>query len=122
MKVPRLPPSIEYLEERVAYLEEAHRRNTSILEMLASSGDFHSDPSRSKDPASIFRTTILQCKKIVRCRCAGCYEAKDDGTFELAACEPERYRQELDREIETKIMDGTFAWALNRSAGSLVGP
>ena len=120
MKGKLLSRSIEYLEERVAYLEEAHRRNTSILEMLASSGDFHSDLSRSKDTATIFRTTILQCKKIVRCRCAGCYEAMDDGSFELAVCEPERYRQELDREIEAKIMDGTFAWALNRNQAILM--
>lgn len=120
MKGRALTQSTEYLQERVAYLEEAHRRNATILEMLASSGDFHSDLNKSKDSVATFRTIILQCKKIVLCRCAGCYELKDDGSFELAVCEPERFRKELDREIEAKIMDGTFAWALNRNQAILV--
>ena len=120
MKGTAVPENIEYLQERVAYLEEANRRTVSILEMLASSGDFRSDLSRTKDSATTFRTTIVQCKKIVRCRCAGCYEAMDDGTFELAACEPERFRRELEREIEARILDGTFAWALNRNQAILV--
>ena len=34
------PLSSDYLQERVAYLEESNRHFTTILDMLASSGGF----------------------------------------------------------------------------------
>ncbi|GFE60379.1 response regulator [Geobacter sp. AOG2] len=117
----KIPPlSHEFLKERVQYLEEANRRYMSILDMLASSLDFHGDLNRAKDFSDIFRATQVQVCRILACRKTGCLEAMEDGSFELSSWEPKDARKEIQSEIEAKIMDGTFAWALNRNQAILV--
>ncbi|MGD0585503.1 MAG: response regulator [Oryzomonas sp.] len=120
MKAKHSPLSHEFLQERVQYLEEANRRYMSILDMLASSLDFHGDLNRAKDFSAIFRATQTQVGRILACRKMGCLEAMEDGSFELASWEPKDARKEIQSEIEAKIMDGTFAWALNRNQAILV--
>jgi|GEM_PF-545588 len=120
MKTKNAPLSREFLQERVQYLEEANRRYMSILDMLASSLDFHSDLNRAKDFSAIFRATQIQVCRILACRETGCLEAMEDGSFELVSWEPGGARKEIQTEIEAKIMDGTFAWALNRNQAILV--
>jgi len=107
--------SPELLRERVGYLEEANLRYVSILDMLASSGDFQADLSRAEGAEAIFRATLTQLRRLFPFRGMGCLECREDGSFELSACEPPGCRGELQAEIEAKIADGTFAWALNRS-------
>jgi len=120
MKAKNAPLSHEFLQERVQYLEEANRRYMSILDMLASSLDFHGDLNRAKDFSAIFRATQVQVCRILACREMGCLEAMEDGSFELASWAPKDARKEIQSEIEAKIMDGTFAWALNRNQAILV--
>jgi signal transduction histidine kinase/DNA-binding response OmpR family regulator/HPt (histidine-containing phosphotransfer) domain-containing protein len=115
MSTSRANESDEFLRERVAYLEEANRRYMSILDMLASSGDFHGDLSRAKDAPSVFYATMGQIRRIIPTVVMGCLESLEDGTFELVAWEPSTGAAELQAEIDVKIMDGTFAWALNRN-------
>lgn len=103
------------LEERIHYLEESNLRYVSILDMLASSGDFQADLSRAKGTGSIFLATLAQLRRLFPFRGMGCLESREDGSFELSTCEPPECREELQAEIDAKIMDGTFAWALNRS-------
>lgn len=107
--------SVENLKERVRYLEESNLRYVSILDMLASSGDFQADLSRANSAGAIFQATLAQLRRLFPFRGMGCLESRDDGSFELSACEPPECREELQAEINAKIMDGTFAWALNRS-------
>ncbi|QEM69066.1 response regulator [Geobacter sp. FeAm09] len=114
------PLSHEFLQERVQFLEEANRRYMSILDLLASSLDFHGDLNRAKDFSDIFRATQAQICRILACRTMGCLEAMEDGSFELASWEPGEARDEIQAEIDAKIMDGTFAWALNRNQAILV--
>ena len=120
MKAKLSPVSHAFLTERVQYLEEANRRYMSILDMLASSLDFHGDLNRAKDFSAIFRATQTQVCRIIVCRTTGCLEAMEDGSFELKSWEPVDARKEIQSEIEAKIMDGTFAWALNRNQAILV--
>ncbi|MRR38850.1 two-component sensor histidine kinase, partial [bacterium] len=101
--------------ERVSYLEESNLRYVSILDMLASSGDFQADLNRADDTEAIFRATLAQLRRLFPFRGMGCLETLEDGSFDLTACEPPECREELQAEIDAKIMDGTFAWALNRS-------
>jgi signal transduction histidine kinase len=103
------------LAERVSYLEESNLRYVSILDMLASSGDFQADLSRAEGTEAIFRATLAQLRRLFPFRGMGCLECREDGCFELTACEPPECREELQAEIDAKVMDGTFAWALNRS-------
>ena len=104
-----------FLQERVVYLEEANRRYLSILDMLASSSEYHGDLSRARDAAAIFRATMGQIRRILPTVAMGCLESADDGTFRLLAWEPVARGDELQAEVDAKIMDGTFAWALNRN-------
>lgn len=120
MTARRSPLSNEFLKERVQYLEEANQRYMSILDMLASSLDFHGDLNRAKDLSAIFRATQTQVCRILVCRSLGCLEAMEDGSFELVSWEPVDAREEIQTEIEAKIMDGTFAWALNRNQAIIV--
>jgi len=111
------PPAApqDFLRERVEYLEEANRRTLAILDMLASSGDFQADLSRAKDIPSIFRATLTQVHRIIPMQCMGCLDSLEDGTFELSAWEPHCHAVALNADIDARIMDGTFAWALNRN-------
>ncbi|HML79152.1 sensor histidine kinase [Geobacter sulfurreducens] len=102
-------------EERIRYLEESNLRYVAILDMLASSGDFQAGLSRAKDSRAIFRATMAQVKRLIPLRGMGCLEVGKDGDFELAASDPPSCRAALQTEIDAKIMDGTFAWALNRN-------
>jgi len=109
-----------YLQERVTFLEETNRRHMAILDMLASSGDFQSELSRANDASGIFRATIAQIRRLIDCRAAGCLDSLDDGTFELSAHEPAEFAEQLRGEIDVHIMDGSFAWALNRNQAVLI--
>lgn len=109
------PIPTDQTTERLLYLEESNLRYVAILDMLASSGDFQADLSRAEQPAAIFRATLAQIRRLLPFRWMGCLESRDDGSFELAACEPADCRETLLAEIDARIMDGTFAWALNRT-------
>jgi signal transduction histidine kinase/DNA-binding response OmpR family regulator len=111
------PPELsnDFLLQRVQYLEESNRRYTAIFDMLASNGEFQEKLSNSKDSIAIFKATQQQIQRILDCSTVGCMETLDDGSFQLLTCQPEPSREELKQEIDAKIKDGTFAWALNRN-------
>ncbi len=115
--MPALAPTqdTEILQERVRYLEEANRRYVAILDMISSNGNFLADLSRAASSDAIFRITISQLKRVLPFQCLGCYENLDDASFSLASHDPAGSEDELQAEIDHKILDGTFAWALNRN-------
>lgn len=104
-----------YLEERVSYLEEANRNYVAILDMLASCSDFQADLSRDKRTEGIFGATLMQLARLFPFRGMGLLENKEDNSFALTVSEPPSCCDELSVSIDRAIMDGTFAWALNRS-------
>ena len=104
-----------YLEERLNYLEETNRGYVAILDILASCSDFQADLARDKSVAGIFRATLVQLARLFPFEAMGLMENVADNSFVLAACEPPSQREELAACIDRAIMDGTFAWALNRS-------
>lgn len=108
-------PSVEFLQARVDYLEDMNRRQMAILDMLTSSGDFHGELSQATEPQTIYLATMNQVSRLVPCRQMGCLEAMDDGSFQLTACDPAELRDSLQQAIDEKIMDGSFAWALQRN-------
>ncbi|MDD2856492.1 MAG: ATP-binding protein, partial [Desulfuromonadaceae bacterium] len=112
--------AVDFFQERVTYLEETNQRLLSILEMLASSSEFQGDLSRAKDGVGIFRATILQLKRLFTFKSMGFFENEDDGSFELVVTEPVAEMTNLEALVETRMIDGTFAWALNRNQAVLV--
>ncbi|MHB8058892.1 MAG: ATP-binding protein [Desulfuromonadaceae bacterium] len=112
--------SPEFLQERVSYLEESNRRFMSILEMLASSSEFQGDLSRAKDGEGIFKATAGQLRRIFSFQSMGFLDVQDDGSFELLVADPSSAHGALQGMVEKCMMDGTFAWALNRNQAVLV--
>jgi len=117
LKTSRSP---EFLQERVAYLEESNNRFMSILEMLASSSEFQGDLSSAKDASGIFTATVNQLRRLFSFNSLGFLESKEDGSFELVVADPPEEREVLQAAVEIRMMDGTFAWALNRNQAVLV--
>jgi signal transduction histidine kinase/FixJ family two-component response regulator/HPt (histidine-containing phosphotransfer) domain-containing protein len=114
------PRSPEFLQERVAYLEESNNRFMSILEMLASSSEFQGDLSSAKDASGIFTATVNQLRRLFSFNSLGFLECLKDGSFEIVVADPSGERDALQAAIENRMMDGTFAWALNRNQAVLV--
>lgn len=112
--------SLEFLQERVSYLEETNQRFMSILEMLASSSEFQGDLSRAKDWAGIFKATVNQLRRLFPFHSIGFLDSQFDGSFELLVADPPASRDNLQSHVEARMMDGTFAWALNRNQAVLV--
>ena len=111
--------SPEFLQERVSYLEESNRRFMSILEMLASSSEFQGDLSRAKDGEGIFRATAGQLRRLFPFQSIGFLDSQSDGSFELLVADPGGVHDTLQALVEARMMDGTFAWALNRNQAVL---
>ena len=112
--------SPEYLQERVNYLEESNRRYMLILEMLASSSEFQGDLSRAKNGEGIFKATASQLQRLFSFHIMGFFDSQSDGSFELLVAEPAGEYDTLKALVETRMLDGTFAWALNRNQAVLV--
>ena len=106
---------IKYLQDRVGYLEETNLCFVSILDMLASSSAFHGDLTEASSAEAIFRATLLQLNRMLQLKQTGCLESCDDASFELAACSPVDCHDSLNSLVDACIMDGAFAWALNRN-------
>jgi signal transduction histidine kinase/CheY-like chemotaxis protein/HPt (histidine-containing phosphotransfer) domain-containing protein len=115
-----LSGSLEYLQERVGYLEESNQRFLSILEMLASSSEYQDDLSRATGSEGIFAATARQLLRLFPFHTVGFLDSESDGSFELAMTEPAEVHDSLKTLVEACMMDGTFAWALNRNQAILV--
>jgi two-component system, sensor histidine kinase len=109
-----------FLQERVDYLEEANRRYVAILEMLASSGDFQADLARAEGLPDIFQATLTQVRRLIPFNLTGILEAMVDGSFELTSCNSDPACNRLQDTADAAIMDGSFAWALNRNQAVMV--
>ncbi len=109
-----------FLQERVSYLEESNRRYIALFEMLASSGDFQADLARAEGLADIFQATLAQVRRLIPFSLAGILEAMDDGSFELTFCDNTACSSPLQAAADAAILDGAFAWALNRNQAVMV--
>ena len=108
------------LLERNSYLEEANRQYVSILDTLATSGEFQNDLGRAGSEREVYEATLFQIRRLLPLQAVGCLESMDDGSFNLVACDPPDSRALLKTLFESTIMDGTFAWALNRNQPMIV--
>lgn len=115
----RMALELKRSRERNLYLEESNLRYVGILDMLASSSDFQADLNH-RDSASIYRTTFQQVKRLLPLHKMAFYANTDDNDFELTECDPPDCREVMEREVSAKIMDGSFAWAINQNRPVLV--
>lgn len=105
----------EHLRERNQFLEECNQRNINILDVLASSRDFQEDISSERDNTSIFKATFQQLKRLLPFQKMAFYLNTDDNSFDLTECLPRDCSEEIEKEVDQKIRDGSFAWALSQN-------
>ena len=108
-----------FLQGRIDFLEESNRNYVAILELLAGSGEFQATLGKAKCNTEIFKATAGQIQKILPFPELTFMESMDDGTFEQTFCLPEACKDHIQSELNKKIEDGTFAWALNRNQALL---
>jgi signal transduction histidine kinase len=106
---------IEHLKNRNQFLEECNQRNINILDVLASSRDFQEDLNSEKDNVSIFKATFQQLKRLLPFQKMAFYLNTDDNSFDLSECLPTDCYLEMEQEVDRKIREGSFAWALSQN-------
>ena len=103
------------------YNTDVIRRLLDSLGMLASSGDLQAGIVEESDVASILVAARLQIRRILPFQGIAILLVNDaDYSFAVADCEPESGRQLIQQDIDRKILDGTFAWALNQNRPVMV--
>lgn len=123
-------PTISALQERISFLEESNLNYVRTLDILASCNDFQSDIYRKKDSSFVIRAMFGQLRRLIPFESLSFFSIDEDASFSLLVCEPEYAERRLAAEVDAKIKDGTFPWALNQNrpvvvdvesgAGSLV--
>ncbi|WP_321391545.1 response regulator [uncultured Desulfuromusa sp.] len=108
-----------FLQERINFLEESNRNYVAILDLLAGSGDFQANLGLATCNAEIFKATATQILKVLPLPELAFLESMDDGTFEQRFWLPANCKNKIQSELDQKIEDGTFAWALNRNQALL---
>jgi signal transduction histidine kinase len=109
-----MPEELERLRERNHFLEECQVRHVSIMDILASSRDFQEN-LKNDNCNSIFMATFQQLKRLFPFSKMAFYSNCDDNSFDQSACFPPDCREEIEEEVGKKILDGSFAWALNKN-------
>ena len=103
------------LLERVSFLEESNLTYARTLDILAACNDFQSDIYRAKDPSFVIRAMFGQLKRLIPFLAMAYYNVEEDASFRLMVCEPDDAESRISGEVDAKIKDGTFPWALNQN-------
>ena len=106
---------LETLRDRNLFLEECNQRNINLLDVLASSRDFQEDLNSERDNFSVFKATFQQLKRLLPLQKMAFYLNTDDNSFDLSECLPTDCRDEIEHEVDQKISDGSFAWAISQN-------
>jgi PAS domain S-box-containing protein len=107
---------VNYLEERISYLEEVNRFTLDALEMAASLGNFQTSINKLQEPSVILNETCAKVQSLIQFKTLGFFMVDEtDNDFYLALCEPKECRDQLHEELDVLIEDGTFAWALRQN-------
>jgi len=108
------------LQERVTFLEESNLTYVRTLDILAACNDFQSDIYREKDPSFVIRAMFGQLKRLIPFKAMSYFNVEDDASFKLMLCAPDAETACVSSEVDAKIKDGTFPWALNQNRPVIV--
>ncbi|UFS70609.1 ATP-binding protein [Geomonas sp. RF6] len=106
---------IQRLLERVSFLEETNLNYARTLDVLTACSELQSDIYRDSDPTWVLRAMFGQMRRLVPFDAMAVYGTGEDAFFTLTVCEPEAAGGAIGEEVDAKIADGTFAWALNQN-------
>ena len=110
-----LTQQLENQQERIRYLEETNLHYVTILDILASCGDLQTGVSETRSNVQIMQSAVGKIQRLISFSIIAFCPVEEDASFELAFCEPAASTPEIQEEIDAKITDGTFAWALNQN-------
>ncbi|NIR49771.1 MAG: hypothetical protein GWN61_23415, partial [candidate division Zixibacteria bacterium] len=103
-------------DTRIRYLEDLARWNMYSLELLASLGELHRSASNERSPKNIFSIANQHLVNILKFETVAFYLVKeDDSEFALHYIEPQESNAFVLKEVNRRIEDGTFAWAVNQN-------
>ena len=103
-------------EERINHLEEVNRWVLDALDFVASMGDMQSTGRPDQDPSAVLTITRTSLNRILNFRASAFMMVSDeDRDFVLSDCQPEDLREAMQREIDSQIANGTFAWSVNQT-------
>lgn len=92
------------------------------LDTLASFATFRADFTCASNSEAILRETADQLKRMLPFITLGILECRDDSSFALTFSEPSGSIDEQNTIINSLIMNGDFAWALNRNQPFIAQP
>jgi PAS domain S-box-containing protein len=109
----RRKDKIEYLENRVRYLEEVERFILDILEIASSLGDFQTSINKLRDTSVILDETRTKIQGLIPFESTAFFQVDEDSRdFVISSIFPENHRSYIQNEVDILIHEGTFAWAL----------
>jgi PAS domain S-box-containing protein len=102
-------------------METASLGARDALHLVVSLGDFQTQMTRDQDPDTILGAARLLLRRLLPFR-ALVFMTVDEATseFVIADCDPASSLALVQREIEGKIADGTFSWALPQRRAVMV--
>jgi len=112
---------INYLENRIRYLEEVERSTIDALEMVSSLGDFQTSINKLLDASVILDETRARIQGLMSFETIVFYlvdEASSD--FVMTNIDATRRKACIQKEVDALINEGTFAWALREKRPLIV--
>ncbi len=92
-----------------------------LIDVISSLGDFQNYISSGDASANLFSTVRSYLTRVLPFRAIGFMLVNEnDFTFTLSECDEQTDTAWLQREINTLIANGTFAWVLNQSHAILI--
>jgi len=101
---------------RIEYLENLAKWHLYSLELLASLGELHHSASQNGGPDKIFKIATEHLLKIIEFDAVAFYMVDEpDADFIIKYISPEDTRQIIQKNVDHRIDDGSFAWAVNQN-------
>ena len=103
-------------DARIEYLERLAKWHLYSLELLASMGELYFSAGQDRNPDTLFTMAQGYLVKILKFDAMAFYQvAESDSEFSISYVWPEEARAEIMREVDLRIQDGSFSWAVNQN-------
>jgi signal transduction histidine kinase/DNA-binding response OmpR family regulator len=106
---------VQLLRERINFLEETNQHYITLLDIVAACSDFSSGASEHRGSDQIIQTAFAQINRLISFEYMAIYLIEDDADFKLSCCEPAAERERIEKEVNSAIASGSFAWAINQN-------
>ncbi len=106
---------INYLRERIDFLEESNRNYHAILDLLSNNYSFQAQLGSASSSQQAYLATSQQLLQVIDFPEFSFLDSMEDGSFQQQYWQPEGQKDHLQQIIDEAIENGSFAWALNRN-------